>query len=97
MQGIGETVALNVMAAMPELGILSGKTAPKLAGLAPLPDDSGKEKHKRKMAHGRLDVRNSLYMAALVAAHHNPVPSVCYEKLLAKGEPRKLALAAVMC
>lgn len=96
VQGIGETVALNVMAAMPELGTLSGKTAAKLAGLAPIPDDSGKEKNKRKIAQGRLDVRNSLYMAALVAAHHNPVLSVFYEKLLAKGKPRKLALAAVM-
>ena len=96
VQGIGQTVAMNVMAAMPELGTLSGKTAAKLAGLAPIPDDSGKEKNKRKIAQGRLDVRNSLYMAALVAAHHNPVLNVFYEKLLAKGKPRKLALAAVM-
>lgn len=96
VQGVGETVALNVMAAIPELGTLSGKTAAKLAGLAPIPDDSGKEKKKRKIAQGRLDVRNSLYMAAVVAAHHNPVLSVFYEKLLANGKPKKVALAAVM-
>ena len=96
VQGIGPTVARNVMAAMPELGSLSDKAAAKLAGLAPIPDDSGKEKKKRKIAQGRLDVRNSLYMAALVAARHNPVLSGFYEGLLAKGKPGKLALTAVM-
>lgn len=96
VQGVGETVALNVMASMPELGSLSDKEAAKLAGLAPIPDESGKGKHKRKIAQGRLDVRNSLYMAALVAAHHNPVLSEFYARLRAHGKPPKLALTAVM-
>jgi transposase len=96
VQGVGETVAMNVMASMPELGSLSGKEAAKLAGLAPIPDDSGKERNRRKIAAGRLDVRNSLYMAALVASRHNPVLKEFYGKLVAKGKPRKVALAAVM-
>ncbi len=96
VQGIGRTVAMNVMAAMPELGNLSDKAAAKLAGLAPIPEESGKERKKRKIAQGRLDVRNSLYMAALVAARHNPVLSAFYEGLVAKGKPGKLVLTAVM-
>ena len=96
VQGVGETTALDVMAAMPELGSLSGKEAAKLAGVAPIPDESGKEKKKRRIAHGRLDVRNSLYMAALVASRHNPVLRPFYAKLVAMGKPKKVALAAVM-
>lgn len=96
VQGIGETVALNLIAGMPELGELSGKQAAKLAGVAPIPDDSGKTDRKRRIAQGRLDVRNSLYMAALVASRRNPVLHGFYERLLAKGKPKKLALAAVM-
>lgn len=96
VQGIGETVAMNVMAAMPELGRLSDKEAAKLAGIAPMPNESGREKKKRKIAQGRLDVRNSLYMAALVAAFRNPVLKPFYAKLVAKGKPSKVALAAVM-
>lgn len=96
VQGIGETVALNVMAWIPELGSLSDKEAPKLIGLAPIPDDSGKERKKRKIAQGRLLVRNSLYMSALVAAHHNPVLSVFYERLRTHGKPPKVALVGVM-
>jgi transposase len=96
VQGIGQTVAMNVMAAMPELGSLSDKEAAKLAGVAPISNESGREKKKRKIAQGRLDVRSSLYMAALVAAYHNPVLKPFYARLVAKGKPRKVALAAVM-
>jgi transposase len=37
-----------------------------------------------------------LYMAALVAAHHNPVLASFYQHLLAAGKAKKLALVAVM-
>lgn len=96
VQGVGETVAMNVMAWMPELGSLSDKAAAKLIGLAPIPDDSGKERNRRKIAQGRLLVRNSLYMSAVVAARHNPVLSVFYARLRTAGKPPKVALVAVM-
>ena len=96
VQGIGETVAMNVIALMPELGSLTDKEATKLIGLAPIPDDSGKEKNKRKIAQGRLFARNSLYMSAVVAAHRNPVLSDFYAGLRTRGKPAKLALVAVM-
>lgn len=96
VQGVGGTVAMNVMAGMPELGSLTGKEAAKLAGVAPIPNESGKSDKKRKIAQGRLDVRNSLYMAAVVASRHNPVLHAFYQRLLGKGKLKKLALAAVM-
>lgn len=96
VQGVGEKVALHLIAAMPELGELSGKEAAKLAGVAPIPDESGKTERKRRIAQGRLEVRNLLYMAALVASRCNPVLHEFYERLVAKGKPKKLALAALM-
>jgi len=35
-------------------------------------------------------------MAALVAAHHNPVLKPCYQRLRAAGKPPKSALTALM-
>jgi len=45
---------------------------------------------------GRASVRQALYMAALVAAHRNPVIQTFYERLLASGKKKKVALVACM-
>ena len=45
---------------------------------------------------GRARVRASLYMGALVATRCNPVIRTFYQKLLASGKPKKLALTACM-
>ena len=37
-----------------------------------------------------------LYMGALVASQHNPVIRSLYQRLLAAGKPKKLALTACM-
>ena len=42
-----------------------------------------------------FEVRHKLYMCALVAARANPVLKQFYERLVARGKPKKLALAAV--
>ena len=42
---------------MPELGMLSNKAAAKLAGLAPLAQDSGKKQGKRPVRGGRRQLR----------------------------------------
>ena len=43
-----------------------------------------------------VEVRKKLYMCAMVAAHHNAVLKQFYERLVARGKRKKLALAAVM-
>lgn len=43
-------------------------------------------------SHPRL--RRALYMAALSAAQHNPIIRAFYQRLLAQGKPKKLALCA---
>ena len=45
---------------------------------------------------GRIEVRNALYMVALVASRHNSVIKPYYEKLCKKGKAKKVALVACM-
>ncbi|MDM7999201.1 MAG: transposase, partial [Dehalococcoidia bacterium] len=51
---------------------------------------------KRTVWGGRSAVRAALYMAILVAAHHNPVIRAFYHRLCAAGKPKKVALTACM-
>jgi transposase len=94
--GLGKTFSAMVLAKVPELGALNRKQISALVGVAPVPDDSGSRHGRRVIAGGRFEVRNKLYMCALVAARSNPVLKQFYERLVARGKPKKLALAAVM-
>ena len=58
--------------------------------------DSGTMRGRRTVSGGRGRVRTVLYMGALVASHHNPVIRSFYQRLLAAGKPKKLALTACM-
>jgi transposase len=50
---------------------------------------------KRMIFGGRASVRAALYMAGLVAARHNPTLRTFYQRLVAKGKAKKVALIAV--
>jgi transposase len=63
-------------------------------GVAPINRDSGTMRGKRSIFGGRPNVRKVLFMAALVASRHNPVIKAFYQRLLAAGKPKKLALTA---
>lgn len=95
-KGVGDNSALSLLAAMPELGKLTNNQASSLAGLAPFNRDSGKYRGRRMIYGGRKDIRQALYMAALVASRFNPILKEFYQRLLANGKPKKLALIAVM-
>ena len=94
--GFGKAFCAMVLAKVPELGALNRKQIGALVGVAPMPDDSGSRHGRRMIAGGRFEVRNKLYMCAMVAARSNPVLKQFYERLVARGKPKKLALAAVM-
>jgi len=94
--GVGDKLARTLIADLPELGQLDRKQIAALVGVAPLNRDSGKMRGKRTTWGGRAKVRAVLYMAALVAAHRNPVLTGFYQRLLAAGKAKKLALTAVM-
>lgn len=96
VRGIGTLTATVLVALMPELGSLSDPQAASLAGVAPFNRDSGQHRGRRLIAGGRQNVRSALYMAALVASRHNPILNALYQRLLARGKAKKLALTVLM-
>lgn len=94
--GVGPASVAVLVAELPELGQLDRRRISALVGVAPMNRDSGQMRGQRTIWGGRADVRRTLYMAALVATRHNPVLRVFYERLLAAGKPKKVAIVAAM-
>ena len=94
--GVGEQLSLTRLAHLPELGTLDRRQIAALVGVAPFNRDSGTLRGKRTVWGGRARVRATLYMGALVASRCNPVIRGFYQRLLACGKPKKLALTACM-
>jgi len=63
--------------------------------VAPLNRDSGTMRGKRMIWGGRVNVGNTLYMAALSASRFNAPLKAFFERLRAAGKPHKVALVAV--
>lgn len=96
VKGVGAVTTVTLLAALPELGTLGRKPISKLAGIAPLADDSGKRRGARHIWGGRAEVRTALYMATLSAMRYNPVIAAFYKRLQAAGKPKKVAMVACM-
>ncbi len=94
--GIGPVVAHTLLAEFPELGQLDRRAAAALVGVAPFNRDSGQWRGRRVISGGRASLRTTLYMAAVVAARHNPPLRTFYQRLRAAGKPAKVALIAVL-
>lgn len=94
--GVGPVLAKTLLAELPELGSLTGKQLAALVGVAPLNRDSGILRGERAVWGGRSGVRAALYVGALVAARRNPTIREFYERLMAAGKPKKVALVACM-
>jgi transposase len=94
--GIGPATTATLLAELPELGKLCRRRIAALVGVAPLNRDSGLMRGQRAIWGGRADVRRALYMATLVAVRRSPVFKAFYERLLALGKPKKVALVAAM-
>lgn len=93
--GIGRVIARTLIAELPELGRLDRKEIAALAGLAPFTRQSGQWRGKSFIAGGRSSVRAALFMGALVATRHNLPLKTFFERLLAAGKPKMVALIAV--
>jgi len=94
--GIGEKSAMHIIADLPELGKASRREIASLVGLAPMNRDSGTMRGKRTTGGGRKIVRTMLFMPTLVATRCNPVIREYYQKLLARGKTKMVALVACM-
>lgn len=94
--GVGMVTSVTLLAKCPELGALNRREIAKLAGVAPLADDSGKHRGRRVIWGGRADLRAVLYMAALSAMRCNDVIKAFAQRLKAAGKPAKIVIVACM-
>lgn len=91
----GRTVA-RLHAELPEIGLLSNRAIAKLAGLAPIANDSGKRKGKRPTRGGRAGVRSILFLVAATAARYDQSLGEFRDRLLKAGKEKmviRIALA----
>ena len=94
MPGVGEQVVFALLADLPELGQLTDKQVAALTGVAPYNRDSGSLRGKRRIRGGRHGVRTTLFMAVMCAVQHNPIIKAFYQRLVAAGKHKKVALTA---
>lgn len=95
--GVGKRLAGAI------LGILSpltrferSKELASFLGLSPQIDQSGKRKERAWLSkRGNPLLRKLLYLAALSASRFNRQCKLLYERLVAQGKPKKVALIAV--
>ena len=94
--GVGAVLSRTLLADLPELGALSPKAIAALVGVAPFARDSGKRAGGRTCWGGRAPVRAALYMPTVAAVRYNPAIRAFYQRLVAQGKPKKVALTACM-
>jgi len=94
--GVGPVMSRTMLGLCPELGELNRREIAKLIGVAPLANDSGKHRGRRRIWGGRADVRRVLYMAAQAAMRHNPTLREFALQLKARGKLPKVVIAACM-
>jgi len=92
---VGPVIARSLIADLPELGRLDRRQIASLAGLAPWTRQSGKWRGRSFTGGGRSAVRTTLFMGAMVATRHNPLLKAFYQRLVAAGKPKMVALIAV--
>ena len=94
--GIGPVCARTLRLELPELGPLNRLQIAALVGVAPLNCAKGTRRGRRTMWGGRAHVRTVWYRGTLVATRDNPRLKVFYERLLAAGKIKKVALTVCM-
>ena len=95
IKGVADRTVARLMAELPEIGTLSGKAVSKLAGLAPLAQDSGKYQGKRPVRGGRSSVRDILFIVASVVRRHEPDFAAFAQRLADAGKPPKVVRIAL--
>jgi len=87
VKGVADRTVATLIADLPEIGSLSNKQIGKLAGLAPLADDSGKRQGKRHTRGGRAGIRSILFIVADIARKYDPSLADFRERLILAGKP----------
>jgi transposase len=96
LKGVGPVASATLIAGLPELGTLTRRQIGALVGVVPYARDSGTMRGRRQIAGGRAELRHLVYMVTLVAVRHNPILKAFYQRLVAAGKKKKVALVACM-
>jgi len=95
-KGVGNVLAYTLMSELPELGSLNRKEIAALVGVAPINRDSGSFEGKRYIRGGRHRVRTVLFVSMMSAIQCHPKLKPMYERMVAAGKPKKVAIVACM-
>jgi transposase len=95
VKGVADRSVAVLLADLPEIGRLSNKAIAKLAGLAPLADDSGQRQGTRAIRGGRAGVRSLLFLVADIARKYDPSLADFRNRLLTQGKPKMVVRIAL--
>jgi len=95
-KGVGKVLAYTLLSELPELGRVNNKEIAALVGVAPMNRDSGSYQGKRYIRGGRHKVRTVLFVSMLSAIQCHPKLKPMYQRMVAAGKPKKLAIVACM-
>jgi transposase len=95
-KGVGKVLAYTLLSELPELGSMNRKQIAAIVGVAPMNRDSGKHKGKRKIRGGRSKIRTVLFVSMMSAIQCHPKLKPMYQRLVAAGKPKKVAIVACM-
>jgi transposase len=95
VKGVADRTVAVILADLPEIGTLSNKAIAKLAGLAPIANDSGKRHGLRATRGGRASVRSILFLVADIARKFDATLADFRQRLLDQGKPKMVARIAL--
>ncbi|ARM86731.1 IS110 family insertion sequence transposase protein [Rhizobium sp. CIAT894] len=95
VKGVADRTVARLMGELPEIGRISNKAIVKLAGLAPIANDSGKRSGPRPVRGGRSGPRGILFLVAAVAARHDPHLAAFRQRLQSAGKPKMVVRIAL--
>jgi transposase len=97
--GVGEITAWDLLAELPDISQFdSAQAVAAYAGLSPREHRSGSSIHKktRLSKQGNARLRKAVYFPAVNALRWNPLVKAHYDRLIAAGKMKMVALAASM-
>ncbi|BCG98867.1 IS110 family transposase [Mesorhizobium sp. 131-2-5] len=95
LKGVASRTVARLMAQLPEIGILSNKAIAKLAGLAPIANDSGKRSGRRPVRGGRAGPRGVLFLVASIVAKYDPHLAAFKQRLQTAGKEKMIIRIAL--
>jgi len=93
--GVGRVLISTMLSSCPDIGSFTPKGIAKMAGVAPIENKSCTVKKKSRPRRGRRELRSALYMAAVSACRSNHRLQPVYQRFVARGMPKRVALIAL--